>query len=95
MYTPCLPLTSSGEFTCSWAIHEAICFNSKIEGGGEEEKGSALAVIVSPPMKIESEFSTTKYFTASMTCYYPGLESYRQNSLAKQYVFLDKKTYCH
>ena len=38
---------------------------------GGEGKG-ILAVIVSPPMEIESEFSATKYFTASMTRYYPG-----------------------
>ena len=49
------------------------------------------AVIVSPPIEIESEFSVTKYFTASMTCYYRGLESYRQNPLAKKHVFLIRR----
>ena len=66
MYTPCLHLTSSDEYV--YAVGQYIKpFASTPKSRGEEGKG-ICAVIVSPLMEIESEFSATKYFTASMTC---------------------------
>ena len=76
MHTPCLPLTSSDEYVHAVGQYMkpfASTPKSGGRGGGEKLKGKGIcAVIVSPPMEIESEFSATKYFTASMTCYYPG-----------------------
>ena len=70
MCTPCLPLTSSDEYV--HAVGQYLKpFASTPKSRGGEGKG-ICAVIVSPPMEIESQFSATKYFNASMTCYYPG-----------------------
>ena len=72
MYTPCLHLTRSDE--CVHVVGQYMkpfASTPKSGGRGGRKKG-ICAVIVSPPMEIESEFNVTKYFTASMTCYYPG-----------------------
>ena len=72
MHTPFLPLTSSDEYVHAVGQYMKP-FASTPKSRGEKLEGKGIcAVIVSPPMEIESEFSATKYFTASMTCYYPG-----------------------
>ena len=74
MYTSPLPLTSSDKYVHAVGQYMKPFTSTPISGGGGgggEGKG-ICAVIVSPPMEIEREFSATKYFTASMTGYYPG-----------------------
>ena len=70
MYTPFLPLTSSDDYVHAVGQYRKP-FVSTPKSRGGEGKG-ICAVIVSPPMEIESEFGATKYFTASMICYYSG-----------------------
>ena len=71
MYTLCLSLTSLDEYVHAVGQYMKPFTSTRKSRGGGEGKG-ICAVIVSPPMEIESEFSVTKYFTRSMTCYYPG-----------------------
>ena len=75
--------------TCSWAVHEAICFNSKIGEGGRERK-EICAVIVSPLMEIESDFSANKYFTI-YDLLLPRLGILHPKPVGRATCFLDKK----
>ena len=71
MYTSFLPLTSSDEYVHAVGQYMKP-FASTPKSGGRGRRERDLCCHSLPPMEIESEFNVTKYFTASMTCYYPG-----------------------
>ena len=79
--------------TCSWAVHEAIWLQLQNRGGGEgggRERKGICAVIVSPPMEIESDSSANKYFTI-YDLLLPRLGILHPKPVGRATCFLDKK----
>ena len=97
MYTPCLPLTSSNEYVHAVGQYmKPFASTPKSTsggggGGGCWRKGKVIcAVIVSPPMDIESDFSANKYFT-KYDLLLPRLRILQPKPVGKATCFIDKK----
>ena len=94
MYTPCLPLTSSDEYVRAVGQYmkpfASTPKSGRGGGGGGRERKGICAVIVSPPMEIESDFSANKYFTI-YDLLLPRLGILHPKPVGRATCFLDKK----
>ena len=94
MYTPCLHLTSSDEYVHAVGQYmKPFASTPKSRGWGEgwRRKGKGIcAVIVSPPIEIEGDFSANKYFK-KYDLLLPRLIIVQPKPVGRAPCFIDKK----